>query len=124
MTRGDRALAIASYLTATVAWWACVLIEDTSRLGVPANPLLIAHAPDLFSTLAARIRLGVVASLIAVLGLVLVLRWDGATPTQRRALAPVYLSGGLVLALYAVWAVLGVAPSCHRTRRRRSSARA
>ncbi len=85
-----------------------MLIEDTTRLGVPANPLLVADAPDLFSTLA-RIRLGVVVVLIALLGVVLVRRWDRATPSQRRALTPVYLSGGLVLALYAVWAVLGVA---------------
>jgi signal transduction histidine kinase len=96
------------YLVATVGWWGLVLIEDTTRIGVPANPLLIADAPDLFSTLA-RVRLGVVATLIALLGVVLAVRWDAATPAQRRALAPVYLSGGLVLALYAVWAVLGVA---------------
>ena len=107
-SRRDRALVVASYLNATVVWWACVLIEDTTRLGVPANPLLVADAPDLFSTLA-RIRLGVVVVLIALLGVVLVRRWDRATPSQRRALTPVYLSGGLVLALYAVWAVLGVA---------------
>jgi signal transduction histidine kinase len=107
-TRADRALAIAAYLTATVAWWGCMLIEDTERIGVPANPLLIADEPDLFST-PARVRLGVVVALIALLGIVLVRRWIGATPSQRRALTPVYLSGGLVLALYAVWAVLGVA---------------
>jgi signal transduction histidine kinase len=107
-TRADRALATAAYLTAGVVWWGCVLIEDTTRLGVPANPLLVTDAPDLFSTLA-RVRLGVVASLIALLGVVLVRRWEESTPAQRRAFTPVYLSGGLVLALYAVWAVLGVA---------------
>jgi len=107
-TRANRALATASYLTATVAWWSCVLIEDTTRLGVPANPLLVADAPDLFSA-AARIRLAVVAALIVLLGVVLVARWRESAPAQRRALTPVYLSGALVLALYAVWAVLGVA---------------
>jgi signal transduction histidine kinase len=50
-----------------------------------------------------------VAVLIGVLLIVLVDRFRRSTPAQRRALAPVYLSGGLVLALYAVWAVLGVA---------------
>jgi signal transduction histidine kinase len=107
-TPGNRALAAAMYAVATVGWWGLVLIEDTTRIGVPANPLLISDAPDLFATLA-RVRLGVVASLIALLGVVLVRRWDAATPAQRPALAPVYLSGGLVLALYAVWSVLGVA---------------
>jgi signal transduction histidine kinase len=107
-SRGDRVLVAASYLMATVAWWGCVLIEDTTRLGVPANPLLVTDAPGLFSALA-RIRLGVVAALIVLLAVVLVRRWDESTPAQRRALAPVYVSGGLVLALYAVWSVLGVA---------------
>jgi len=106
-SRGARALAAAAYAMATVVWWGCVLIEDTTRLGVPANPLLVADAPDLFSALA-RTRLGVVAALIVLLGVVLVRRWGGSRPWQRRALAPVYLSGVLVLALYAVWAVLGV----------------
>jgi len=107
-TRGARALAAASYLVATVAWWGCMLVENTERLGLPANPLLVADEPDLFSTLA-KVRLGAVAALIVLLGAVLVRRWGESTPSQRRALAPVYVSGGLVLALYAVWAVLGVA---------------
>jgi signal transduction histidine kinase len=106
--RGDRLLAGAAYLTATAGWWICLVLEDTTQLGVPANPLLIADEPDLFSALA-RIRLGVVAALIALLGIVLVARFGRSTPAQRRALAPVYLSGGLVLALYAVWSVLGAA---------------
>ena len=66
---------------ATVGWWSLVLIEDTTRIGVPANPLLIADDPDLFSTLA-RIRLGVVATLIALLFVVLVRRWHAATPAS------------------------------------------
>jgi signal transduction histidine kinase len=105
---GDRRLAVAAYLVATVGWWACMLFQDTARMGLPANPVMIANEPDLFSTLA-RIRLAAVAALIGVLGVVLVRRWGASTPSQRRALAPVYLSGGLVLALYAVWSVLGAA---------------
>jgi signal transduction histidine kinase len=107
-TPGNRALAAAAYLVATVGWWICMLFQDTTRQGLPANPLMVSDDPDTFSTLA-RFRLAVVAALIALLGAVLARRWAGSTPTQRRALAPVYLSGGLVLLLYAVWAVLGVA---------------
>jgi signal transduction histidine kinase len=107
-TRASRALAAAAYFTATFAWWGCMLFQNTERQGFPANPLLVADEPDLFSTLA-RIRLGFVVALIALLGVVLVRRFGESAPTQRRALAPVYLSGGLVLALYAVWAVLGIA---------------
>ena len=106
---GDRLLVGAAYVVATLGWWACLVLEDTSAaLGFPANPLLIAHDPSLFDTLA-RTRLVVVAVLIGLLFAVLALRWRTATPSQRRALAPVYLSGGLVLALYAVWSVIGAA---------------
>jgi signal transduction histidine kinase len=106
-TRGSRALCGAVYLVATAGWWLCMLFQDTTRQGFPANPLMVADDPDLFSTLA-RTRLAVVAALIALLGAFLARRWAGSTPSQRRALAPVYLSGGLVLLLYGVWAVLGV----------------
>ena len=107
-TRGNRALAGAAYLAATAGWWTCMLFQDPTRQGLPSNPLMIADEPDLFSALA-RIRLAIVAVLIVLLGVVLVRRFTASTPTQRRALAPVYVSGGLVLLLYAVWAVLGVA---------------
>jgi signal transduction histidine kinase len=105
-SRGDRLLVGAAYLMGTVGWWVCMVLEDSAAIGLPANPLLIAHEPDLFSTLA-RTRLAIVAGLIVVLSVRLALRWSAATPSQRRALAPVYLAGGLVLALYAVWAVIG-----------------
>jgi signal transduction histidine kinase len=105
---GDRLLVGAAYFVGTVGWWVCMVLEDPTALGLPANPLLIAHDPRLFDTLA-RTRLVVVAVLIALLFAVLAVRRLAATPSQRRALAPVYLSGGLVLALYAVWAVIGAA---------------
>ena len=107
-TRGSRLLVGAAYLVATVGWWACMLFQDTTRQGLPANPLLVADEPDVFSALA-RFRLALVVVLIALLGVLLVSRWRRSTPSQRRALTPVYASGGLVLALYAVWAILGVA---------------
>jgi signal transduction histidine kinase len=107
-TRGNRGLAAAIYLVATFGWWTCMLFQDSTRIGLPPNPLIVADEPELFSTLA-RTRLAAVAVLLAILGAVLVRRWVGSTSTQRRALTPVYLSGGLVLALYGVWAVLGVA---------------
>src|SRR5262249_16843792 len=97
---GARVLAGASYFVATVGWWACVVFEDTTRIGVAADPLLIADHPDLFKTMA-NARLLLVAALIAVLLVVLAFR-------RRRGALAVYLAGGLVLVLYAVWAVLGV----------------
>jgi hypothetical protein len=89
---GERLLAGAAYFVATVGWWTCMVLEDPTVVGLPANPLLIAHDPELFDELA-RTRLVVVAVLIALLGVVLAGRWRDATPSQRRALAPVYLSG-------------------------------
>jgi len=100
---GARALAGAAYFFATVGWWACMVFEDTTRIGVPANRLLIADRPDLFKVMA-NARLLIVAALIAVLLVVLASR-------RRRGALAVYLAGGLVLALYAVWAVLGVVSS-------------
>jgi signal transduction histidine kinase len=105
--RGARALTAAAYAVATAGWWACMLFEDTTRIGVPRNPLLIADHPHLFATLA-NVRLAIVAALIAALFVVLGRRWLAANLPVRRGLAPVYVSGGLVLALYAVWSLLGV----------------
>jgi signal transduction histidine kinase len=106
--RAERFLVGASYLVATVVWWALMLVEDTSRLGLPPNHLLVADEPDLFATLA-NVRLGMVVVLIVLTGVVLVRRWDESSRAQRRALAPVYVSGGVVLALYAVWSITGIA---------------
>jgi signal transduction histidine kinase len=106
--RGEQALVWAAYLTATVGWWALMLIEDTGRVGLPANHLLIASKADLFETLA-NVRLGIVVALIALAGAVVVARWRAAPRSQRRALAPVYVSGGLVLTLYAIWSITGIA---------------
>jgi signal transduction histidine kinase len=107
-TRADRLLAAAAYLVATVGWWVCMLFQDTAAQGFPANPLLVRDDPGLFDTLA-RARLVLVVVLIVLLGVVMVRRWMASSASQRGALAPVYLSGGLVLALYAVWSVLGTA---------------
>jgi signal transduction histidine kinase len=106
-SRFELVLAALMYGTATVLWWACMVIEDTGGFGLPANPLLIADKPSLFDLLS-RVRLGVVAVLIGVLGVVIVRRWLLATRPSRRALTLVYFSGGLVLALYAIWSVLGM----------------
>jgi signal transduction histidine kinase len=105
-SRPERRLALAAYLITTVGWWVCVPLEDTRVLDVPANPLLIVDAPGVFDALS-RVRLAIVAALIALLGVVLVRRLRAASASHRRALTPVYVAGGLVLALYAVWSVLG-----------------
>jgi signal transduction histidine kinase len=104
----NRAVAGVMWALATVGWWACLVLEDTTQIGVPANPLLLADEPELFVTLT-RARSGAVAALIAVVLVMLAGRWRASTESQRRAAAPVYLSGGLVLALYGVWAAFGAA---------------
>ena len=106
LTPLNRALAGVMWALATVGWWGCLVLEDTTQIGVPANPLLIEAHPDLFVTLT-RLRSGAVAALIVVVCAVLVARWRASTASQRRAATPVYLSGGLVLVLYAVWAAIG-----------------
>ena len=64
-----------------------MVLEDTTRLGVPSNPLLIADHPDLFKTMA-NARLLIVAALIAVLLVVLALR-------RRRGACPCTSPAGL-----------------------------
>jgi signal transduction histidine kinase len=104
----ERVLVAAAYLMATVVWWGVMLVENTERLGLPANHLLLADKPNLFKTLADT-RLAVVTALIVLVGIVLARHWREASRAQRRALAPVYVSGGLVLTLYAVWSITGIA---------------
>jgi signal transduction histidine kinase len=108
-TTVERALVSAGYVVATVVWWGLMLIEDTGAFGLPPNHLLLADDQHhLFDTLA-NVRLGIVVVLIAVAAVVVARRWRTASRSQRGALAPVYVAGGLVLALYAIWSLTGIA---------------
>jgi signal transduction histidine kinase len=102
-TRFERVLVVTSYLSAAVVHPVqVVLFQDTARAGLPENPLLVTADPDLVSTLSrSRFWLGLV--LLTGLGVVLARRWQAARGSQRRALAPVLLSGGLVMGLLGVW---------------------
>ena len=107
-SRLERGLVAVSYLSAVVVHPVQVLFQDTSRQGLPENPLLITGDPDVVSTLG-RSRFWLGLALIGALGVLLALRWRAAAGPQRRALAPVLVNGGLVMGLLAVWyaAVLG-----------------
>ena len=84
------------------------MIEDTGALRAAGQPAADRRqARSVRRALAGR-GSGSSPSLIAVLGVVIVRRWRGATRPQRRALTLVYASGGLVLALYAIWSVFGM----------------
>jgi len=108
-TTVERALVWTGYFVATVVWWALMLIEDTGAFGLPPNHLLLADDQHhLFDTLA-NVRLGIVVALIVVAAVIVARRWRSASRSQRGALAPVYAAGGLVLALYAIWSVTGIA---------------
>jgi signal transduction histidine kinase len=98
----ERLLVIATYVSAWVVHPVQVLFQDTGRLGFPANPLLIEGHSDLSVTLS-RSRAWLALVLIAALGVILARRWAAAPNSQRQALAPVLLSGGLVMVLLAVW---------------------
>jgi signal transduction histidine kinase len=100
--RVERLLVAVSYLSAVVVHPIQVLFQDTSRQGLPENPLLVASEPDLASTLSDfRFWLGLV--LLASLGVILVRRWRASRGSQRRALTPVLVTGGLVMGLLGVW---------------------
>lgn len=107
----ERLLVGIAYLSAIVVHPIQVLFQDTARdaaRGLPENPLLITANPDLVSTIS-RSRFWVGLFLFATLAMILILRWRAAGSLQRRRLAPVLLSGGLVMALLAVWYTAGLA---------------
>jgi signal transduction histidine kinase len=98
----ERVLVGAMYFNSLVMHPVQVLFQDTTRMGLPENELLVSDDPDLSLTLS-RSRFWLALVLLAALAVVLVRRWTDASSSQRRALAPVLVSGGLVMALLAVW---------------------
>jgi signal transduction histidine kinase len=98
----ERMLVALSYFSAVVVWPVQVLFLDTSRMGLPDNPLLASAEPDVSAEFSRwRFRVGLV--LLAALAVILVRRWRAAHATQRQGLAPVLVTGGLVMALLGVW---------------------
>lgn len=104
----ERVLVVLMYVSVIVAHPVWVLFFDSSAAGFPENPLLVSAQPDLAMTIG-DVRFWVGIGLIAALGVILVRRWREARGAQRRALAPVLLSGGVVMALLGVWYAAGLA---------------
>jgi signal transduction histidine kinase len=100
--RAEQVLVAASYVSAWVVHPVQVLFQDTTRLGLPDNPLLVADERDVSVTLSES-RFWVALVLIGALAAILVRRWGAAPVSRRRALGPVFASGGLVMTLLGVW---------------------
>jgi signal transduction histidine kinase len=98
----ERLLVAAMYFSSLVVHPVQVLFQDTTRLGLPQNPLLVEGQPDLAETIS-RSRFWFALVLLAALGVILARRWAAARGSQRQALAPVLVSGGLVMLLLGVW---------------------
>jgi signal transduction histidine kinase len=98
----ERVLVAAMYFNSLVMHPVQVLFQDTTRLGLPENPLLISDDRDLSVTLS-RSRFWFALVLIVALAAVLARRWSWASSPQRQVLAPVFVTGGLVMALLAIW---------------------
>jgi signal transduction histidine kinase len=98
----ERVLVVAMYVNSLLLHPVQVLFQDTSRLGLPDNPLLIAGHANLSQDLS-RIRFWIAIALIAALVVVLVSRWMASSASERGALAPVFVSGGLVMILLGLW---------------------
>jgi signal transduction histidine kinase len=98
----ERVLVGAMYFSAVVVHPVQVLFQDTTRLGLPENMLLIEGHPDLSVDLS-RSRFWLALVLLTALAVILTRRWRAASGSQRRALAPVLVSGGLVMLLLGVW---------------------
>jgi signal transduction histidine kinase len=101
-TRLELLLVTAMYLSSVIVHPVQVLFQDTARMGLPDNPLLIEGHTDLAIDLS-RFRYWLALVLLSALAVILARRWAGSPPSQRRALAPVLVSGGLVMLLLGVW---------------------
>jgi signal transduction histidine kinase len=103
-SRLERALVAVTYLSAVVAHPVQVLFQDTSRMELPENPLLITAEPDLVSTIS-RWRFWVGLALLAALAAILIRRWRATRGSEHHALAPVLVSGGITMALLGAFYV-------------------
>jgi signal transduction histidine kinase len=101
-SRLERVLVAATYFSAWVVHPVQVLFQDTTALGLPENPLLVEGNRDLSVTLS-RSRFWLALVLLGALAVILARRWATASSSQRQALGPVLVSGGLVMALLAIW---------------------
>jgi hypothetical protein len=86
--RFERLLVIATYFSAWVLHPVQVLFQDTTRIGLPENPLLVEANGALSMTLS-RSRYWLALVLLGALAVILVRRWVGAPRPQRQALGPV-----------------------------------
>lgn len=98
----ERLLVAGMYFSAWVAHPVQVLFQDTALMGLPENPLLVDANADLSRTLS-RSRFWFALVLLGALAVILARRWAAATRSERQALGPVLITGGLVMALLAVW---------------------
>ena len=107
-SRAERVIVGLSYLSATVGHWSAVMFQNTVRQGAPRNPILVADDVAVVVTLY-RLRFTVGVILLVALAVILIGRWRKASLSQRRALAPVFISGGLAMGLMGVWYLASLA---------------
>jgi signal transduction histidine kinase len=98
----ERLLVAGMYFSAVIAHPVQVLFQDTTKLGLPENVLLADANRDVSVTLS-RGRYWFALFLLGALAVILARRWIAVPQSQRRVLAPVLVSGGLVMALLAAW---------------------
>jgi PAS domain S-box-containing protein len=103
-SRLERAVVAAGYAAAILAPLLATMFEPNPDCGTkscPANAFLVSRSETAHDVAAGIAIISGLAVLLAVLRL-LVRRWRGATPALRRTLRPVYLAGGLSLALFVL----------------------
>jgi signal transduction histidine kinase len=97
----ERLLVAAMYFSSVIVHPVMVLFQDTTRQGFPENPLLIGDGADLSDV--SRFRFWLTLGLLVALAVILAQRWSAQRGAPRQALAPVFVSGGLVMVLLAIW---------------------
>jgi signal transduction histidine kinase len=108
-TRARRRLVAASYVLIPLVPVPALLVSDADtvipdcRGGCPRNVLLVERNADLSDAALAFGSFLTLALCLAVV-IMLVRQWRGATAPERRSLVPVFVSGGVSLALVAAYA--------------------
>ena len=112
-TRARRRIVAASYVLIPLAPVPALLFSDAEDVltdcvgGCPRNVLLISRNEtlgDVGLLLGGLITIGLCLVAVAML----VRQWRAATPPERRSLVPVFVSGGTMIGLIAVYALSGV----------------
>jgi PAS domain S-box-containing protein len=102
-SRLDRRIVALGFLLVTVGQLGWLMFDSKALAcdGCPRNAFFVTEGGTVADAIS-KVFQGVAFALLIAIVIVLARRWRAATPARRRALSPVFLSGGIFVALLAV----------------------